>query len=437
MLRRPPFVPSHALRAPSAPARAARACVVAAAVAMSVMLDACADAAPLAPGAAPHANLSRTSVTEPAVGPWARIVEGETGPGALYALYVPRAWNGDAVYYAHGFRDAESPVDLRDQDQLSVVRDALGAQGYAVAYSSFSENGFAVKDGAQRTHQLRGRLAAELPTKPARSFLAGHSLDAGIALSLAERYRTQYDGALLVCGMVGGSLVQTQYLGHVRALFDFFYPGALPGNVLGVPPGTTVTLPQVVAAVQTNPLGLFAIASTAQAPLPYVPAGLVTNPQSVAFQTLVGSLFGALSFHARGINNILELTHGHSPFDNGAPYTLGAPVVPAAVVQPAIAAANAGVARYAFDPAAQNYLEQHFTPTGDLRVPVLTLHNTWDPGVPAFHEDSLFAAVQRAGAGDFLVQRRVPSFGHCNIPAALVVQSFAELASWAETGAKP
>ena len=400
---------------------------------------ACGDTMPVAPVAdLSPAALGKSTVTTPVTGPWARIVEGERGAREQYAIYVPREWNGDAVYYVHGFRDAGSPVDLRDQDSLYATRDRLGAQGYAVAYSSFSENGFAVKDGAQRTHQLRGRLASELPRKPEHSFLLGHSLGGGIALDLAERFPAQYDGALLVCGMVGGSLLQTQYLGQARALFDFFYPGVLPGSVLGVPAGTVVTLPQVIAAVQSNPMGLFAIASTAQAPLPFVPVGNVTDPASPAFQTLVGSLFGAVSFHARGINNILELTGATSPFDNKTTqYTLGTPVLPAAAVNPLIASINSGIMRYEMDMSARNYLERNFTPTGELRMPVLTLHNAWDPAVPAFHETALKAAVQAAGSSDFLVQRTVPSYGHCNISSTQVVQNFTDLAAWAKTGVKP
>lgn len=375
--------------------------------------------------------------TIPTSGPWARIIEGETGPGALYALYVPAQWNGDAVYYAHGFRDAASPVDLRDQDQLYVVRDQLGAAGYAVAYSSYSANGFVVKDGAQRTHQLRGLLAAALGAMPQRSFAVGHSLGGGIALELVQTYPSQYDGALLLCGMVGGSSVQTQYLGHVRALSDVFFPGRFPGSAIGVPEGTNITLPQVIAAVQSNPAGLYAIGSTTQTPLPFVPVGSVVDPTSTAFQTLVGSLFGAVSFHARGINNVVELVHGRTPFGNaGTTYTLsGTPLVPG--LAPAIAYANAAVGRYSIDRPAENYLDRHFTPTGRLAMPVLTVHNQWDPAVPAFHEDSLAARVSAAGASVNLVQRRLFSYGHCAIPAATVLQSFNDLAAWVSSGDRP
>lgn len=408
--------------------------------ALAIVFGACSDDVPSTLVAPPSTAMrSNGVVTEPTTGPWQRIVEGETGPGSKFGLYVPRNWNGDAVYYMHGFRDAESPVDLRDQDALYNIRDQFGGMGYAVAYSSYSDNGFVVKDGAQRTHQLRGLLASELGRSPTRSFLVGHSLGGGIALSLAEKYPAQYNGALLMCGMVGGSLLETQYLGNVRALADVFFPGRFPGNVEGVPAGTIITLPQVIGAVQSNPAGLFAIASMQQTPLPGVPSANPTDPAGVTFQTLVGSLYGALSFHARGINNIVDLVPGSSPFDNATTtYALSAtPWLPPAMLAPAVAAANANVRRYAADVQATNYLERHFSPTGALRMPVLTIHNTWDPAVPYFHETELLARATAAGAAGNLLQRRENSFGHCNIPATSVVQGFQDMVQWQSTGTKP
>lgn len=88
-----------------------------------ILLAACTpDAVPSGPRTA-TAPAVASVVTEPTTGPWARIVEGETGPGSQYALYVPRSWNGDAVYYAHGIRFLETAVDLRDQDQFYAIRE--------------------------------------------------------------------------------------------------------------------------------------------------------------------------------------------------------------------------------------------------------------------------------------------------------------------------
>ena len=410
-------------------------------------LVACADPAPSAPTTADATPLARSQPI-PVSAPWARAVTGETGPGSLYAIYVPVAWNGSVVYVVHGFLPPSEPVvlpeDPTDWDGFTVARDQLGALGFAVAYSSFSENGLAVRDAAQRTHQLRGLVASTLHGQPDRSFLVGYSLGAAAALRLVEQFPAQYDGALLACGMVGGTPLELQYVGHVRALFDFFYPGVLPGDVVNVPEGAALTpqlRAQVLAAIAANPAGLFAIASTAQAPLPFAPVGSLADPTSTAFTTLVESLLTALGYQLAGASDVLARTHGHSPFDNSATtYSIGAVVgpLPAPVVAQLVAAANAGVTRYTMPPDARNFLEHYYVPTGDLEIPVITLHNLLDPLVPFFHETAFQQVVQQAGAADMLLQRSVPQFGHCtNLPAPLLLQSLQDLVGWATTGVKP
>jgi hypothetical protein len=164
----------------------------------------------------------------------------------------------------------------------------------------------------------------------------------------------------------------------------------------------------------------------------------VTNPQSLAFQTLVGSLFGALSFQVRGVNDLVDRVNGKSVFGNAdTQYAVGTPLLPAEAIAPAIAAAQAGVARHELAAAARNYLTHHFAPTGDLRVPVLTIHNTWDPAVPLFHETLLRRQVEAAGATPFLLQRQVPTYGHCAITGDQVIQGFTTLVGWIASGVKP
>ena len=407
---------------------------------------ACTDAAPVAPVASPK-PLATKSTVEP-FGPWAQIVEGSTGPGSLYGIYVPNNWNGDVIYFVHGILPPNAPVALPDDptdwDGFILIRDQFGAMGFAVAYSSFSENGLALKDAAQRTHQLRGLVASVVKGQPDRSFIVGYSLGSAPALQLIEQFPGQYDGGLLACGMVGGTPMQFQYIGDVRALFDYYYPGVLPGDVNNVPEGFQPTLAQVTAIVQqavaSNPLGLFAIASTAQTPLAFVP-GNVTVP-GISQTTLVTSLVVALYYQLIGTMDVVDRTHGHPPYGNTeVTYTLGTPVVPALapVLAGAIAGSNAGVKRYTSTIDAQNVLEKYYVPTGDLEIPVITVHNRWDYLVPYFHEAAFQQIVQEAGATDMLLQRTVLDFGHCANPAFrnAVVQSVLDLVAWVTTGVKP
>jgi pimeloyl-ACP methyl ester carboxylesterase len=408
---------------------------------------ACADTAPpLAPPSSPAPVASKTPL-EP-TGPWAQIVEGTTGPGSLYAIYVPSNWNGDVIYFLHGILPPAAPVALPDDptdwDSFTLVRDQFGALGFAVAYSTYSENGLAFKDAAQRTHQLRGLVASVLQGPPERSFIVGYSLGTAPAMQLIEAYPKQYDGALLACGMLAGTPTQLQFIGHVRALFDFYYPGVLPGDANNIPEGFTPSLAQVTAIVQqaviADPTGLFAIASTSQAPLNYFPGNVTVAGASQS--SLVQSLIVALYYQIIGTRDVTERAHGHAVFDNSATtYTLGTPVVPAltAFLTAKIAAANAGIERFTSPPDAQNFLEKYYVPTGDLEIPVITVHNRWDYLVPYFHEAAFQQIVQAAGASDLLLQRTVNDYGHCaNTPfRTTVVQSVLDLVGWVTTGTKP
>lgn len=388
----------------------------------------------------PIATFSTTSVIELDTGAFVRIIQGAIGPGALYALYIPRIWNGDAIHYVHGNRDVASPVDLRNQANFFAVRDALGARGYAIAYSSWSANGLVVKNGADDVHQLRGILTAALPRPPQRSFVLGYSLGGLVAIDLLETYPAQYDGALTLCGMLGGLAMETEYYANVRMLFDLYYPGMWPGNVLWTPPDAPLpTLNQLTAIVEANPTPLFLIASLEQTPLAYRPSGDVHDTLSIAFHNLVNSLYTALS-GSNGSRDYYDLTHGHDFIDNSTTtYSLAAdPLLPSSVLQPMVDFVNAHVARYTADPSGANYLNRYYTPTGDIRIPVLALHTSWDPTNPVFHEAAFHDKVIAVGKGGNLVQRFYPAYGHTTaLPTGVIVQNFLDMVNWVTSGVKP
>ena len=392
---------------------------------------ACSDSPTIPAASAPvdAPNLQVISRTSDAT--WSQQIAGKTGPGSTYAMFVPHNWNGDVVYYAHGFVDAAMPIALPGGPYVEGLRDELGARGYAFAYSSYSENGFAVKDGIIRTHQLRGLFTGSTRLRPNRHYLIGQSLGGGIVSAIAEDKAAQYAGVMPVCGMVGGSLLQTQYLGNVRTLFDALYPGVLPGTTISMPENIDVNS-QIVgpaqAAVMSDPTKLVSMLYSPQTPLP-VP--LPFDPAN--FNLAFGSLANALGFHARGINDILDRTNGATPFDNEN--TVYSSALWNAPTQTFI---NTVIARYTIAPSAENYLTNNFTPSGDLAIPTLTLHNRYDPVVPEFHQGALQAAADAAGKSDMLVRRIATSpYGHCAFGAPEVAANFDLLVNWVENGVKP
>lgn len=376
-----------------------------------LLASACEPSQPIAPGLG-SASLSTSGD---------QVIQGETGPGALYEIHVPAAWNGDVVLYAHGIRNPREPLSLRDQDNFKAFRDRVVADGYAFAYSSYSENGVAFKDAAQRTHQLRGIFASRV-ADPDRVYLAGHSLGGVVTLMLAERYPAQYAGALTMCGQVGGVQRTIDYFAHIRVLFDYFYPGVVPGDAMNIPQDVDLlaTRDAAIAAIVANPMGAGAIAR--------IMAGLGTPVPAVSSATLVESILTAVMFGLQYVPDLADRTHGHSPFDNSA--TLyGTPALPPEM----IAHLNANVDRFTATPDARNYVRKYYEPTGQLQVPVLTLANRLDPVSAPFHEPTYGATVANAGRGHLLQQRIGGApFGHCVFSVDEMTAAFHHLVGWVE-----
>jgi pimeloyl-ACP methyl ester carboxylesterase len=391
-----------------------------------ILLLAACSTAPVAPDlAAQQRATSSTTILCPTGPLSAQVVEGKTGPGSEYLIYVPEGWNGDLVLYAHGYTDPALPVGIPSipeyPEQLALLRDGLlcpipGVKGsYALAVSSFSENGYAIKEGYQSTHQL-GKLFNSYFRQPDTTYVMGSSLGGLITVMLAEKFPSQFGGALAMCGPVGGSLLQLEYVTHVRALFDFFYPGVIPGDAVNVPEGldfATQVVPAVLAAVTVNPAGLQALALIDQTRLPYDPA----QPQ-----TLLSSLLAVLYYNIVGTNDLLARTHGQVPVDTTRT-RYSSPFLDAGT----LAAINAGVDRFRSRPSAVNYLRNYYQPTGKLRIPVVTLHTTLDPDVPFLHEAAFADIVAAAGASQYLTQITLERYGHCAFEAEEVLSAFLAL----------
>ena len=378
-----------------------------------VAVSACADADPAAVevDAAPQLALSPVpGVTE---------IVGETGPGSTYALLKPAQWNGELVVYAHGY--VQPFLEPTLTMEIAPFRDFLLSQGFAVAYSSWSETGYAVKDGAQRTHQLNG-LFAESFGEPARTYLVGLSLGGLVADELAERFSNQYDGTLALCGVMAGGQWNAEYVANFRLLFDVFYPGVLPGSLYEMPAGAIIApgsplYNAVLTAIMTNPLPAMEMARMDQIQLRYDSA-----------TELVTSFLHVLGYQVNGANALSERLNGQSFLDNSELWYSGST---------RDSLVNAAVARYVADPAAVNYFDHSWNPTGGIGAPMITLHTLRDPLVPERGEQIFAAAVADAGNSDLLLQRTTNAFGHCAFTGADLVGSFFALRSWVTTGVRP
>jgi pimeloyl-ACP methyl ester carboxylesterase len=378
-------------------------------VGFAVVAMGCADDGVLGPD--PELNLlEKRAITGP------QEVEGATGPGSLYKLFYPAVWNGDLVIYSHGYVAPGEPIALPDVDPLPAI---LTGFGYGVAYSSFSENGYAIKDAVQRTRQLRGIFASRFGM-PNRTYLAGHSEGAIISLMLAEKNPKLFDGALPMCGLVGGGPLQVEYLLNLRVLFDFFYPGVIPGTAFEIPQWLDFeahVVPAVTLAISTNPAPAIEMAGVDQLEI-----------QNASIPELIGSILSGLYYNIVGTEDLLGRTHGRIMVGNTNTVYMGS------MDDDAL---NADVQRYEATPDAANYLDHWYQPSGKLAVPVVTLHTTRDGAVPFFHEVAYAGLVSATGRSDMLLQLPVDAFGHCAFTIPEQVGAFLALKTWVETGLKP
>ena len=344
-----------------------------------------------------------------------QLLQGVTSDGAAYAFALPDGWNGDLVIYGHGIVDPAAPLALPStQDHFDTIKEALLLRGFAVGYTSYAENGYALADAARQLRALRGLFADEV--RPAgRVYLMGHSLGAVAVQMVAEGNPRKFDGALAMCGFLGGGSRQVQYLGDVRVLFDAYFPGVLPGDVITVPPGLAFSPGTPLFHAVLNALlrgfvmpGAPTVAFAAAAKIPYA------TPQE-----LIAGTLSAIGFNIRFTNDLLDRTGGHPFYDNTG-----------TVYPPAV---DGLVGRFAASTPGTEYFERNYEPSGDLSFPMLTLHTTRDAVVPVVHQ-SLYAT--RAPA-EWLVQRTISRAGHCAITPQEAVASFDDMVRWVTDGTRP
>jgi pimeloyl-ACP methyl ester carboxylesterase len=351
------------------------------------------------------------------------VVDGQLGPGALYRLVKPDNWNGRLLLYAHGYTYRSDPVAL--PPEAETIAAIATSQGFAMAFSSFSHNGWAVKDGAQRTHQLLGIFKSRFG-QPAKVYLAGASMGGLIAIKLAEEFPNQFAGVLPACAVAGGTRLHFDYYSNVRELFDVFYPNALPGNAGNVPQGidtnTQIIGPAIAAMSSDVGAGAGAVASFDQTPVPFADG-----------QELFESILSALVGHADAYSDLVPLLlNGKAFFENrNTQYTSGL-LLPATV-----AFADASVGRFAAAPSALNYMKKYYQPTVDLKMPMVMLNTSRDPIVPGFHQSSYANLVAASGNSNLFFQRSIDRYGHCNFTPEEMGAAFGELVAWVEFGLPP
>jgi hypothetical protein len=100
---------------------------------------------------------------------------------------------------------------------------------------------------------------------------------------------------------------------------------------------------------------------------------------------------------------------------------------------------NAKVPRFSAGKYAAHYAAQYYEPTGNLRIPVLTLYTQRDPALPASLSELLYEQRLDATGSRTMFRRMSASkaYGHCTGTQTDRLMAIRELVDWVEKGIVP
>jgi len=356
---------------------------------------------------APRTPVSARVAAAPAAGAETAVIETGTHDGAAFRIDVPAQWNHSLVVYFHGY--STTPVELPADKPLFAYLQPMLDRRYAVIQSGYSRTGWALEQAGPETENLRRYFVAKYGV-PREVFITGLSMGGALTAMTIESQPKIFAGALSLCGAIAPTDRLQQHAFALRAAFDYYFPDLL-GPLVPVPADfvqNQVIDKKIAAALQNNP-------QAAESILRLYGAG---NRDSLP---------GVFSFITSIIGELQQRAHGN-PFGNADFIYTGTSDD---------FALNNGVRRYAADSDAAEYLVRWYTPTGKLSRPLLALHDTGDPLVPASTAFDYALTVRAAGRGDNFVQQYVNAEGHCVFKPEQVGRAFDELLEWVHAGKRP
>ncbi len=354
--------------------------------------------------------------------------------GAHLLIARPAEWNGRLVVHIHGGPRMAPPGPATSDEDLVRFSEFV-ADGWAFAATSRRRAGFGVARAAEDAEQLRQVAVATLG-RPRLTVLHGQSFGGAIAARAIEgpnepdaEGRRPWDAALLTSAVLAGPSRAYDMRVDLRAAFQAIC-GTHPAPhetqyqvTLGLAPGAAMGWRELIGrfnactGADLPPEARSAEQRRALADL----AAASRIPEAA----LPGHLWWATQVFADISRN---LTLGRSAFGNEHVRYRGTSDD---------AAFNAAVPRIAPDPEALARLSADGDPTGRVGIPVLTVHGVDDAVVFVEHQAAYRATLERAGAGERLVQVFVDEAEHAKLSPVLYPVALDLLRAWAEDGVRP
>ncbi|MEX0603944.1 MAG: alpha/beta hydrolase [Marinobacter sp.] len=361
--------------------------------------------------------------------------------GAGYRVEVPENWNGILVMWTHGYRGTGEELTVSNPS----IREWLIENNYAWAASSYSKNYYDVEAGVEDTNELALKFTTiaedngRTLTAPVKTFIVGQSMGGHVAAAAVEqetlssaRNQVLYDGALPMCGVVGGThefdylLDFTFAAQHVAGLGPDSFPADFDQPAIDAVLWDTVPSFTEQGVPTADGLKLEAIArNLSGGDRPVFEAGFRGGYYNVVMGTggRDGTVNGILEKDLTGnTDTVYQLDN--DPSQSAEENTF-----------------NNTILRVEGDPTANAPRSEglRYIPeiNGQFTVPVLTIHGLGDLYVPFVHEQIYRRRAIANGSADLLVQRAIRAPGHCDFTADEQITAFSDLANWVINDDKP
>jgi pimeloyl-ACP methyl ester carboxylesterase len=375
--------------------------------------------------------------------------DGALPNGATWIADVPANWNGTLLLYSHGYNPTPTNPPVNSPDPATA--QALLARGYALAGSSYSRSGW-VTDTAARDQLDTLQAVTALIGRPRRSIALGTSFGGMVTGQLAERGRRQLDGAIATCGLMsGGTDLHNYQLDGSHAIARLLLAGQQVKLVRFTDPAEAIaTTDRMLAALdqaQGTPAGRARNALITA--LFQEPAWVAGQPKPADIEAQqVGryqNLRAILPFILLGRYDMEQSAGGNPTWNKGVDYwqqlaESGLLSQVAQLYRRAGADLHTDLnlltrtADVTADPAAYRWMLRTSTLTGQLAMPVLTLHTTSDALVPVQHQEEYAEDVHNSGSAALLRQAYADHAGHCAFTTAELVAAVVTMERRIETG---
>ncbi|GAA0298678.1 alpha/beta hydrolase [Sphingomonas oligophenolica] len=363
----------------------------------------------------------------------ARAASGVLADGAKWTATVPPNWNGTLLLWSHGYAPALPPAE----DAPRAHRAALLAAGYAIAGSSFADAGWALESAVPDqlgTVEAFGKAFG----KPRRVIAWGMSMGALVSTALAERTPKRVDGALALCGSIGGAVgMMNMGLDGAYAFRTLLAPESdIRLVAIDDDRANAARIGKVLAEAQANPAGRARVALAAVlAGLPGWTTHDGPRPDSEDYEAQEAEMAKTLTIgvflprvdqeaRAKGIFS------WNTGVDYGAQLKLsGRETMVRSLYAKSGLDLDADLARLkvgkriAADPAAIRYMTEHYTPNARPRAPLLAVQMIGDGVTSPSLQRAYAEAAADNGYGTSVHALWVANAGHCGFDTATVMAS--------------